>query len=249
MNSIGVATDSHCSLGTAGEKSSNLDAIEDTQMDDLLAPKLNECSTEKKVINTQAGVEREGSLYNPQEVKQPSAADEANNLESSVMVRFKILQNRVGNLSSTFDAVPRQKANIIDDMEHELVPRKDIIDNVERHGLVPRQWCLERQLNVAMEDSPTKVVDMGFTGKRMSWPLIINHLEDGNSEVGDEERDVQSSDDGFCSDVLKEDYVDESVAPVSDELASELSGNGLSQGGYDSPSSDWEHVLKEELTF
>ncbi|XXG76291.1 hypothetical protein AAC387_Pa08g0667 [Persea americana] len=244
-----LATDSHCSFGTAGEKSSNLDAIEDTQMDDLLAPKLNEFSTEKKVINTQAGVEREGSLYNPQEVKQPSAADEANDLESSVMVRFKILQNRVEKLSSTFDAVPKQQANIIDDMEHALVPRKDIIDNVQRHGLVPRQWCLERQLNVAMEDSPTKVVDTGFTEKRMLWPLIINQLEGGNSEVGNRECDVQSSDDGFCSDVLKEDYVDESVVPVADELASELSGNGLSQGGYDSPSSDWEHVLKEELTF
>lgn len=237
MNSIGVATDSHCSLGTAAEKSPNSIAIGDSDGDDTPTPKFNEISTGKKVINTPAADDREGSYTNPQEVKQPSATDEANNLESSVMARFKILQTRVENLSSTCNAVPKQQTYII--------------GNGERHGLVPRQWCLERQLDAAMEDTPTNVVDGGFTEEREARPFIINQMEGGNSEVGNGlvvERDVQSSNNCFHPDVSKQFEVSESDARVADELVSELLGNQVSLGGYDSPSSDWEHVLKEELT-
>ncbi|XP_042490977.1 uncharacterized protein LOC122070811 isoform X2 [Macadamia integrifolia] len=168
---------------------------------------------------------------------------QAEDSEASVMSRFRILKCRVEKCSSMNEGHPAESTGI-----GAYAGREDTISSP----------CLNGTQNIRTEIQPINVVD-GVSSERINpSPFLIDRSEDGHLEVTirpdmqhhgtscTEEKIELDSDFPWQQDPLKEFGVCISEEPVN-ALIPNRDGNQSIGDGFDSPSSDWEHVLKEEL--
>ncbi|KAF8379835.1 hypothetical protein HHK36_029284 [Tetracentron sinense] len=199
----------------------------DLNMDDMLPPETKE---------------RSNPDVSTQDTPQSSISRHAEDVGASVMARFHILKCRVDNSSSMSKEV-EQKPNSLD---------VGAYAGMEESMSSP---CPRGIQNVGMKPQPKKV-DLGFTENRNSWPFVRDRW-DGSSEATIEhamlhhkanyrEKIGVSLDVPECE-TMKEFRVCVSNEPVIESYIPNRLKNWLPAGEYDSPSSDWEHVLKEEL--
>ncbi|KAJ4950950.1 hypothetical protein NE237_027782 [Protea cynaroides] len=175
-------------------------------------------------------------------------ASVASQAEASVMSRFHILKCRVDNCSSMN---PRSMG------KGHPVGSAGIGAYAEREETVSN-LCPSGTRNIKTKTQPLKVVDWGSSEKRNTWPFIRDISEDEHLELTirpdvqhhitncSEEKIELVSDGPGEQDPLKEVGVCISEEAVN-TLISDRYGNQCIGSGFDSPSSDWEHVLKEEL--
>ncbi|XWS48667.1 hypothetical protein CRYUN_Cryun13aG0095800 [Craigia yunnanensis] len=96
---------------------------------------------------------------------------------------------------------------------------------------------------------PSEVVDLGFAGKRKQIPIDKDTAEDGisgvNLELGSQHQVANHAGEQL---VVKDFHLCVQHDCTIQSPGSTRLGNQLVAGWYDSCSSDWEHVLKEELS-
>eukprot|EP00262_Sarcandra_glabra_P014682 TRINITY_DN4341_c0_g2_i2.p1 TRINITY_DN4341_c0_g2~~TRINITY_DN4341_c0_g2_i2.p1 ORF type:complete len:1153 (-),score=223.97 TRINITY_DN4341_c0_g2_i2:279-3737(-) len=225
VNSIGVATDPWGSSDAAGklvnqEELSSSNAVGGINRDHtFLAPKAKG--------NT-------GSYGKSQETSWSSGDDEAEDIEASVIARFRVLKNRAENMTAEGKQPPESI---------------DIGVNVQEAMNSP--CCSENKCGIGVKQhQPMKVVNLGFAERTSPRPFVGVRLEGGRG------RYMQCPTNEFGLDS----YVPEQSGKIREfrvctdnELmiqsdASNKLGKRWVAGGYDSHS-DWEHVLKEELTW
>lgn len=295
----------HGSPNAGVGRPSDLDAFLGMDVDSSLSPKRNVSSDEDDISLREDAANSSCRTF--LEVNLSGLNDEANDMESSVIARFRVLQSQIGNLSSQVQkssdsssvsdndqgdckvAMPNEDVNLSEDainssyrnpkevsksssineakeLEPSVLARLRVLQGrvekhlphitgtiADRHSPIPSLRCLETQSDVGMENTTTKAVNSWSADMRCSH-------SDGSTEVekkyGMEHLGVNFTDGiGFQTDGLEQFEV-RSVSNISivDETAFKVheppqAANLLLPGSHDSPSSDWEHVLKEELTW
>ncbi|XP_042498603.1 uncharacterized protein LOC122076983 isoform X2 [Macadamia integrifolia] len=218
-------------------------------VDDMLIQEIEENAVpDKSTQETPTGIagqaeDVETCVTNQAEDIEASVASKAEDMESSVMARFNILKCRVNKSSSM------NKGHLLDSTGIGAHPGK--VETVSSP-------CHSGTKNIRMSTQPIKIVDVGFSDRRKPWPFIRDRSEGGCLEVAIKP-DLQHEGTN-CSkvkigldSVVPEQQVTmkEFGVCVSDELINTFmlnrEGSQCAGGGFDSPSSDWEHVLKEEL--
>ncbi|XP_043715670.1 uncharacterized protein LOC122664051 isoform X2 [Telopea speciosissima] len=228
----------------------NPEVSRDPRVDDMLIQKMESAGAvpDKVTQETPTGIDVqvediETSVTNKAEDIEASAVSKAEDIEASVMARFHILKCRVNSCSSM------NKRHLLDS------------NGIGAHGgkvETMSSQCHSGIQNIKTKTQPIKVVDVGFSERRKPWPFIRNRSEDGSLEVTirpDMQYDGTSCSEqiiGLDSDVPEQqDTMKEFGVCMYDELVNALisnrDGNQFPGGGFDSPSSDWEHVLNEEL--
>ncbi|KAI3918312.1 hypothetical protein MKX01_041632 [Papaver californicum] len=162
-------------------------------------------------------------------VKEASKAntnDQVNDIEASVMARLNILKCRVDN-SSCMSTEGNQPQEYTSDVANTETAKRTYSPDGASGA------------NVDTEAQPIQVVEQGFTKRSKLWPFIVV------DETEDEISDLQG--------VKDVPYVGSLCVPGESIIQSYIPdkfGNRVSVGSYDSPSSsEWEHVLKDELTW
>ncbi|OVA03004.1 hypothetical protein BVC80_8797g20 [Macleaya cordata] len=191
---------------------------------------------------------RSSTNISTQEGSQPSTINQEKDVEDSVMARLQILKCRVDNSSSMCTEGKQPVGSANDGANAEALEKASS----------PGRLSVR---NVGIKTRPTQVVDLGFAGRSKLWPVSRDGSEDGASYVKNI-RDVQHQSANYSEGelVLDEDVPEQVMVkefracipdePIIQSYISERMGKRLPAGGYDSPSSsDWEHVLKDELTW
>ncbi|GKV25479.1 hypothetical protein SLEP1_g34916 [Rubroshorea leprosula] len=183
---------------------------------------------------------------------------------NDVIARFRILRNRLENLNSN-DAVDEEKISSpkvcptmdkVDKLDPEVnysqISELSLQDDIEA-SVMSRLHILKSRVDnsssMDMELQPLpRGVDLGFAGLKKRWWIKNDGAEDGMSdenvepvelhEVANHAGDTVK---GFHLQVKHDDSICQS-------LQINRLGNQLSASFYDNYSSDWEHVLKEELS-
>eukprot|EP00262_Sarcandra_glabra_P014683 TRINITY_DN4341_c0_g3_i1.p1 TRINITY_DN4341_c0_g3~~TRINITY_DN4341_c0_g3_i1.p1 ORF type:complete len:461 (-),score=101.18 TRINITY_DN4341_c0_g3_i1:307-1620(-) len=221
------------------EELSSLNAVHGLDMDEALTPKSKESFTEN--IATLGENVKQSSYQERQETYYSSLDDEAEDVEASVMARFKVLKSRVDNLSS----------------KSKLPDSTNIGTNEGMQETMYSPCSLENNFHVGSKHQPIKIVDLGIADRKNTWPFIRNGLEEktfGHENMSDMQK-LGLGEFGLDSDLSEECEMDREfqVCIVNEPVNESHMANGLEgksvAGGSDSTSSDWEHVLTEELTW
>ncbi|MCL7051111.1 hypothetical protein MKW94_020482 [Papaver nudicaule] len=152
--------------------------------------------------------------------------DQVNDSEASVMARLNILKCRVDNLSCMSTEGSQPQGSTKDEANTETAKKTHSQGGVSG-------------TNVEIKARPIQLVDQGVTKRSKLWPfIVVDETEDGISNL----QGIQDVPyvGGLC-------VPDESIIQsyIPDKF-----GRRVSAGSYDSPSSsEWEHVLKDELTW
>ncbi|KAK6275277.1 hypothetical protein POUND7_004986 [Theobroma cacao] len=201
----------------------------------------------------------------------------SSNHADDVTARFHVLKHRLNNsysvhtrdadelssskLSLDSDAVDKLATEVKDSSTSSLQTQDSPVPGTACHtddveaSIMTRLHILKSRGNVdldsnEMEQKPLpEVVDLGFAGKKKQIPIDEDTADDGvlgfNLESVSQNQVVDyAGEQSVVKDFhlcVKHDCTIQS--PKSTRL-----GNQLSAGWYDSCSSDWEHVLKEELS-
>ncbi|XP_077248321.1 uncharacterized protein LOC143887955 [Tasmannia lanceolata] len=224
-------------LSDAAGKSINVEKFDvkdigGTITDEMSAPEAEERSTEN-IPAPGDDVTQSGVKYQTEDV------------EASVMARFRVLKSRIDSLSST------------NKVEQQVPDSVDVGINVGMHETksIP---CLETKLDVGTKNEPINVFDLGFGEGTRPWPFIRDVMEDDNLGVRSNLRHIGANSTheiGLGSDVSEQlEMTREFHVGIEDEsmMQSHIAdwlGNQVPSVESDSPSSDWEHVLKEELSW
>ncbi|KAG1354719.1 hypothetical protein COCNU_07G008310 [Cocos nucifera] len=181
------------------------------------------------------------SCWKPREVK----TNKADEVDSSVMARLSILRGRIDNVNN-------------------LVEHPKLLDSVDVEGCLRRKdgMCNSSSENTAREKSqnfmPTKLADLSFVQKNkqlyaedvsskrsslLNSSSNIHHL-DANSNDGNELYLNNNSES-----TARESPVCTANGLVTQSCMPDRQWKQNVTGGSGSLSSDWEHVLKDELTW
>ncbi|XP_058086778.1 uncharacterized protein LOC131233929 [Magnolia sinica] len=208
------------------EKSSSLNANDGSSSHDASLLKPKQSSTENVHDVRQSSCEKSQDM-NPSDMNGPKEDDEA-----SVMARFQVLQNLL-KIRADNKAVQQQLPDSMIDI-----------------GVSMEIQDTEPELHVEHEDHPTKLIDLGSVETRKTQPFLRDQLEDGSLEVTDTVNSAPEI--GLGSDALEQPEMTRECDVSDDGIAAQLYTRAwvhthLPSNACDSPSSDWEHVLKEEL--
>ncbi|RZC53995.1 hypothetical protein C5167_012848 [Papaver somniferum] len=206
--------------------------VEDVEASVMARLHLLKCRVDNSSSMSTEGNQLQGvkdSLNTKTTTKESSNAntnDQVNDIEASVMARLNILKWRVDNSScvSTDGNQPQEYTN-----------------NVANTETAKRTYSPDRAsgTNVEIKAQPIQVVEQGFTKRSKLWPFVVV------DETEDEISNLQGIKDvpyvgGLC---VPGESIIQSYIP-------DRFGKRVSVGSYDSPSSsEWEHVLKDELTW
>ncbi|KAI3858143.1 hypothetical protein MKX03_022462 [Papaver bracteatum] len=206
--------------------------VEDVEASVMARLHLLKCRVDNSSSMSTEGNQLQGvkdSLNTKTTTKEASKAntnDQVNDIEASVMARLNILKCRVDNSScvSTDGNQPQEYTK-----------------NAANTETAKRTFSPDRAsgTNVEIKAQPIQVVEQGFTKRSKLWPFVVV------DETEDEISNLQGIKDvpyvgGLC---VPGESIIQSYIP-------DKFGKRVSVGSYDSPSSsEWEHVLKDELTW
>ncbi|KAI3971325.1 hypothetical protein MKX01_008169 [Papaver californicum] len=234
FEALSPTTKHKLSAATTQEKSqtNTNNQVEDVEASVMARLHLLKCRVDNSSSMSTEGNQLQGvkdGLNTKTIVKEASKAntnDQVNDIEASVMARLNILKCRVDN-SSCMSTEGNQPQEYTSDVANtETAKRTYSPDGVSG-------------ANVDIKAQPIQVVEQGFTKRSKLWPFIVV------DETEDEISDLQG-----IKDVP---YVGSLCVPGESIIQSYIPdkfGKRVSVGSYDSPSSsEWEHVLKDELTW
>ncbi|KAM2281965.1 hypothetical protein ACFX1S_042489 [Malus domestica] len=186
--------------------------------------------------------------------------------EASVLSRLNILKSRIENyadLHTEGQLLPKPKISAVaPNTSDSLLPEFKIQDSPRSStsgqsnnceaSVTSRLQILKSQIDNSYmhseEQQPPETDGLGYAGKRNPWPFISKRSEGGSSELKEQpifQSHESDSSEGNMVDAEEFDlFVD---GPPADYRKINSPGNLLPTGWHDSSSSDWEHVLKEEI--
>lgn len=168
-------------------------------------------------------------------------------VEASVMSRFKVLRCWDGNLSSTSN----------DKMTKRKMPDSNFTGGSMLHGLVCLGY-LDGNFDTGMKEKQIKAADPYSAEMKKLRPFIQNQVQVGNLEFQDRCGMLHhfanyTGEIGSDFNVSETREMDRGTPAIGDEstILSYISGrlgDGLPARRYNSSSSDWEHVLEQSGT-
>ncbi|KAF8379889.1 hypothetical protein HHK36_027354 [Tetracentron sinense] len=194
-------------------------------------------------VGAYAGIKEMVSTQGISTKDQSSITSQAEGAEDSVMARFRILKCRIENSGSMNN-------------EAKQLPNSNYVGAYAGIKETMSNPCPRLMQNDGMKPQPINFVNLDSAENIHPWPFVREGLEDGSLEVtiGPEiqhSANYSEEEIGFDLDVPEYEPVKEFRVCVSDEpviqtyIPNSLE-NQLLTGGYDSPSSEWEHILKED---
>ncbi|XP_022762751.1 uncharacterized protein LOC111308578 isoform X2 [Durio zibethinus] len=251
---------------------SEKDLLEGTPNEDKISrPKLSaEVNTNKKLT----AVAESGPT--PAVSNQNSPVKSSSNHVDDVTARFHVLKHRLNNSNSVHsrdvDELCSSKVSLdldeVDELATEVkdssipgLPSQDspvlgtACHTVDVETSVMARFHILKNRGIDDLDSiemerkqPPEVVDLGFAGKRKKIPIDKDAAENGISGVNVESVSLHQVANHDGQQLVVKDF---HLCVVHDSTMQSPGGTRLDQlsaGCYDSCSSDWEHVLKEELS-
>ncbi|PIA34928.1 hypothetical protein AQUCO_03700293v1 [Aquilegia coerulea] len=166
------------------------------------------------------------SLQDPEKLSTSHVYD----VDASVLARFQILKARVNN------TLPGNNG----ELSHHSI-KGDIHTGIEGSLSYPYKGYAEE---IVMKPQQPKIVNLGFAERRNPWPFIRDNVELRNI-LNMDHYSVDDSEDIPGSNLnISEQQQSMEFGNMQSATANML-GDRLLAGEGDSPSSDWEHVLKE----
>ncbi|KAF5186350.1 Peroxidase, partial [Thalictrum thalictroides] len=165
------------------------------------------------------------SLQDPEKL----SAGHVNDVDTSVLARFEILKSRINN------TIPANKEGQV----HSSI-KGDIHAGIEGTLSYPYKGGEE----IVMKPQQPKIVNLGFAERRNPWPFIRDNLEVSNI-VNLDHYSVDDSEDMPSSNLTISEQQELMEFGIMQSAPANMLVDRLSSGEGDSPSSDWEHVLKE----
>ncbi|VVA11407.1 PREDICTED: LOC109707349 isoform [Prunus dulcis] len=193
---------------------------------------------------------------------------QANDCEASVMSRLHILKSRVDNCSDMHTEghqLPEPKIEVIaPDTSDSLMPEFSIQDSPVSRATSQANDCeasVMSRLHILKSrvDNSSymhregkqlpEIGGLGNSGKRHPWPIISKRSEGGSSDIKEQPilRSFKADNSEGKLDTAKEFHLFVEDDPLTQYFRIHKPANQLPAGGHDNSSSDWEHVMKEEI--
>ncbi|KAJ6760437.1 hypothetical protein OIU79_025311 [Salix purpurea] len=197
-------------------------------------PDLNK--VDKMVYDTKDSTKPHITIQDSPMARRSSHADD-------VMARFRTLKGRVDN------------SNSVNISAMEKLPISKFSSDLSNAGGLTVEGKDSTKPDITKQDSPLPSSSNhaeDFEAAIMARLLILEHRDGCSSSLEMEERQPESIDIGYTS-LRREVPMDKSTVKefrlfVNDDAEAQSSHTQPHAGWYDSFSSDWEHVLKEEIT-
>ncbi|XP_068315059.1 uncharacterized protein [Pyrus communis] len=226
----------------------------------------NVCLEPKSDIIAPNASDFSGPEFNFQDSSISITTSQSNDCEASVLSRFHILKSRIENyadLHTEGQHLPDPKISAVaPNTSDSLMPEINIHDSPRssttdrgndcEDSVMSRLQILKSRIdNSYMHSEGQQLPEtggLGYAGMRNPWPFISKRSEGEGSEL--KEQPILQSHEAGSSEgnmVAAKEFHLFVGGPPTDNQKINRPGNLLPAGWYDSSSSDWEHVMKEEV--
>ncbi|KAM1054961.1 hypothetical protein FF1_002234 [Malus domestica] len=207
-----------------------------------------------------------GPEFNFQDSSMSITTSQSNDCEASVLSRLHILKSRIENYADLHTEgrhLPDPKISAVaPNTSDSLMPEFNIQDSTHssttdegndcEDSVMSRLQILKSRIDNSYMNSEGQQLPetggLGYAGMRNPWPFISKRSEGESSELKEQpmlqNHEVGSSEGNM---VAPKEFHLFLGGPPTDNQKINRPGNLLPAGWYDSSSSDWEHVMKEEV--